>query len=1095
MANRKVLINRHTSTSGAPIASEMFKGEIAVAHKTGEEILWTKNNDNEMVPFISCAQTMTMINNAISDADVTYDVKAADGDAHVDVVSGGTEKAKVFTVSSKDVQSKAAFDTYSAATDATIKQNYNTLSGAIDDVLAIITTAITGDDIIKVQPTTSGAGTYQLSHKEATAVTGFNKLATDAYGHVTAATAVAASDIKTLGFEDSAWTEEKIASAITSLDSSISAVTGKYFTALAIENGKLVAKEEADIPVLEVESAGTGNVVEAITVDGHKISYTTTSVATSHDIEELSAATKSFSAGTYSEFNSAFTAINKLSADTEAADGKVFTSAKTYSDELIAALDSSKVATDNKHYITAITIDNGKLSTIGEAEIPVLASAVTGTGNVVTDIAVNDHTITFAKDLFVASDANLQALSSATVAFSGATDAKFTALSAYTEDVDGKVKALSAGTISISGFAHGEIVELSGAVQANESNIDNLSGATVAEFNSAFTAIQAMDKAASAEDGKVVTTVSEVDGVVSETKANVKDLQLGGYEKDTTATGAIAGTDTINAALSKLENKANANAISNADGSINVTTAATGTDINVNIKSGEHVLAKDGNAGLYTNIKLSAVTASSDLVKEEYALYGTDNTILGDHIKIYKDQSLVSITLEDNDGSGHTGQYLKYTYIDASGATQSTYVNVSSFLTEAEFKSGVTADASGIVHGVVDPASEKDSNNDSFLTVGADGFKVDGIKDEIDAKIAALDKTDDAAVAGQYVAAIEETDGVVAVKARANVSEAVLNNYVKGTDATAIAASDTVNQAVSKLENQVDAAKAAATTKVVEGTDAGNNMTITPSTGADGSVTYTVDLADVASATALTAEITARKAVDGQNGDTYAANTNTNFITGATSLNDADVKLDAAIKALSGNTDAAIKALDSSTATTDSGHYLTAITITDGKISAIGQEELPAATPVTTVNSTTGSTAAPVLVGIATGGTEGHQLTLTYTHMVESAKTSESADTAAALTGNITSGQVSDIVAGIENTKVHEAESADTADSAEKVAHALSVSGYSTSSASSLDSAFAFDGSEAKSLTFGTNGQAGLKSMSMTSAGVVDVEVIDCGEY
>ena len=57
------------------------------------------------------------------------------------------------------------------------------------------------------------------------------------------------------------------------------------------------------------------------------------------------------------------------------------------------------------------------------------------------------------------------------------------------------------------------------------------------------------------------------------------------------------------------------------------------------------------------------------------------------------------------------------------------------------------------------------------------------------------------------------------------------------------------------------------------------------------------------------------------------------------------------------------------------------------------------------------------------------------------------------------------------------------------------LSGYSTSSASSLDSAFAFDGSEAQSLTFGTNGQAGLKSMSMTSAGVVDVEVIDCGEY
>jgi hypothetical protein len=270
-------------------------------------------------------------------------------------------------------------------------------------------------------------------------------------------------------------------------------------------------------------------------------------------------------------------------------------------------------------------------------------------------------------------------------------------------------------------------------------------------------------------------------------------------------------------------------------------------------------------------------------------------------------------------------------------------------------------------------------------------------------------------------------------------------------------------------------------------------MTITPSTGADGSVTYTVDLADVASATALTAEIAARKAVDGQNGDTYAANTNTNFITGATSLNDADVKLDAAIKALSGDTDAAIKALDSSTATTDSGHYLTAITITDGKISAIGQEELPAATPVTTVNSTTGSTAAPVLVGIATGGTDGHQLTLTSTNMVESAKTSESADTAAALTGNITSGQVSDIVAGIENTKVHEAESADTADSAEKVANALSISGYASSESSSLDSAVNYDGSAAQSITFGKTTAAG-KSMSFNN-GVVDVEIIDCGEY
>lgn len=54
-------------------------------------------------------------------------------------------------------------------------------------------------------------------------------------------------------------------------------------------------------------------------------------------------------------------------------------------------------------------------------------------------------------------------------------------------------------------------------------------------------------------------------------------------------------------------------------------------------------------------------------------------------------------------------------------------------------------------------------------------------------------------------------------------------------------------------------------------------------------------LTGVASATDLTDEITARKAVDGQNGQTYTANSETTYISDATSLNDADVKLDTAI--------------------------------------------------------------------------------------------------------------------------------------------------------------------------------------------------------
>ena len=1044
MANRKVLINRHTTGNTAPNAAEMFHGEIAVAHKTGEETLWTKNNDNEMVPFISCAQTISIVSGMIESVDVVYNVEKKSGEPYINVETGGTDHQKVFTLSTSGVQSEEEFKAYSAATKVRIDTNASAITdtlGILSALTDVVVTAITGDAIItatKVDETT-GSNSYNLTHKQALATDGFNKLATDAYGHVTAATAVAASDIKALGFEDSAWTEEKIASAITALDSEgkVSAA-GKYLTGIAIADGKISGITEADIPVLSVESAGTGNVVSEITVNDHKITYQTVSVATSEDIQKLSAATISlsgvvgdFSAATYNEFNSAFTAIVNLSADTEAADNKVFSSAKTYSDELIAALDSATAVTAGK-YMTGIAIADGKISGITEADLPELSKVVSGAGNVFTDIEVNDHEIVINKGMTVASEDDLKA---------------------------------------VSGI------------------VDTFSAATVAEFNSAFTAIQGMDKAADAVAGQVVTTVAQEDGKVTETKANVKDLQLGGYVKDTTATGDIASTDTINAALSKLENKANAITIANADGSINVTTGATGTDINVNIKSGEHVLAKDGDAGLYTDLDLVKITTGlPETVKERYQLLATDDSQIGVNIDVPKDSHIVSINYIT---TGEHAQNLEYVYIDASGNTQTTYVDMSELVLETEFASGVTV-TDHIAHGVVDPTSE------TFLTVGGDGFKLSGVQDAIDDAIEALDVTGDTAAAGQYVAAIEQTDGVVAVKTRANVSEAVLNNYAKGTDASAVAATDTVNQAISKLENQIDAAKDAATTKVVEGTDAGNNMTIVSATGADDSVTYTINLTDIASDAAL-------EAVSGIV-DTFSAATVAEFSSAFTAIstlsadthNSMIARDDAVFSSAKTYTDeqidkvyasgvsytdsaitVAIEALDSETAVTE-GNYITGIAIKDGKISGITQTALPANVAITATTATPVDTASAVLTGVTASGTDNHELTFGMSNKVFSATTADSALTSESA--------ITSVSATVAADAVH-------ASAATKVDNALTVSGYSTSSASSLDSAIAYDGSEAKSLTFGTVGNAGLNSMSMTSAGLVDVEVIDCGEY
>ena len=234
--------------------------------------------------------------------------------------------------------------------------------------------------------------------------------------------------------------------------------------------------------------------------------------------------------------------------------------------------------------------------------------------------------------------------------------------------------------------------------------------------------------------------------------------------------------------------------------------------------------AVGGAAKSYTIVKVTEGFSAN--VKEQYKLQetvGGTSKIVGEPINIYKDSSLKEVKLN--------GQSLDFTYILADGSESTVGVDVSTFLAESEFADGLQLTdhvisvklGQGLEFGGETGENKSikvkiDSDSESFLTVGDNGVKLAGVQNAIDAKVTALDVTDDNAVEGKYVAAIEETDGIVAVKTRKNVSEAVLNKYTKGSEATAVAASDTINQAISKLENQVDAAKAA-TTSAIEALD------------------------------------------------------------------------------------------------------------------------------------------------------------------------------------------------------------------------------------------------------------------------------------
>ena len=95
-----------------------------------------------------------------------------------------------------------------------------------------------------------------------------------------------------------------------------------------------------------------------------------------------------------------------------------------------------------------------------------------------------------------------------------------------------------------------------------------------------------------------------------------------------------------------------------------------------------------------------------------------------------------------------------------------------------------------------------------------------------------------------------------------------------------------------KLEGVDAAIKKSATVVEKKADDA--HITVTSRTE-DGHVVYAIGSVKIASADSITAETETRKVIEGQSGNTYTANTAATYISGATSLNDADEKLNEAI--------------------------------------------------------------------------------------------------------------------------------------------------------------------------------------------------------
>lgn len=423
-------------------------------------------------------------------------------------------------------------------------------------------------------------------------------------------------------------------------------------------------------------------------------------------------------------------------------------------------------------------------------------------------------------------------------------------------------------------------------------------------------AIAALDGTVSATgaDGKqysVLTSVTQTDGKL----AGMTDIKL----------AAVAATGSASdIAKAEIPNKGEYATVEGENLSEQIASIA---------KTIKGLDTTQSNAFKYITVKLTSeeVTALGDSnVKEAYQVvaYTGENyekadtkKTVGDIIKIYKDATIKEIYLGNSNDSidpetgkitkgsiDETALSLNYAYIKADGTYAITHVPVGNFLRESEFKNGLQVAENGEVSVMVDADSE------GFLTVGKAGVKVSGVQTAINTAIDALTVTK-SGTDGKVTVEVAQTEGLVSgvtvtttgLALDANVVKSVTVNEVPSTFAGNnasltikggnIAVADTYTPTVysEPFETKVGTANhIAANDKISEALKKTENTI---------SVLANEVIANEKVTTAAVSKLAKSVGTVDEDGVIgYTPKTDANYIGNATSVHDATIKLDAAIK-------------------------------------------------------------------------------------------------------------------------------------------------------------------------------------------------------
>ena len=408
------------------------------------------------------------------------------------------------------------------------------------------------------------------------------------------------------------------------------------------------------------------------------------------------------------------------------ADTKV-TSAQT----LGAALGNLQGQINSLDY-TANTATDKVFTYIGQADGKLTLSADTVGNRILSDYVVGSDAKLANTDSVKGAFGKLQGqINAMDYTANTSTDKVFT----YIAEADGKV-SVSADTVGnriLSDYVVGSDAKVA-ATDSVKGAIGKLQGQ-----------INALDYTANTSTDKVFTYIGQADGKLTLSADNITNRIITGYAVGSDA--KLAATDSVGGAFGKLQ------------GQIDAMDKDSSSAVGMFVRT---VIEEDGKVSEVrdvirdTDVKITAATVSDANVKEAWKLVNKDGTQLGSTIKIYKDSSIVEIYLGTSadtinastgaiDKKSGDKESLNYAYYTVNGTYSMTKINLEDFLTEPEFKSGVTV-TNHIAHGVVDTTNSEKvvtgytaagaaNGTAAVLSVDGSGFKVSNIQTAINAKV------------------------------------------------------------------------------------------------------------------------------------------------------------------------------------------------------------------------------------------------------------------------------------------------------------------------------------------------------------------------